>query len=350
MRHLASVQIIKSVEPIENADFIELVHVLGWQCVAKKDEFKPNDLCIYFEIDSFLPIRPEFEFLRANSYKKSEMLGEGFRLKTQIFRGKISQGLCLPMSILDDLGWHGLPEGTDVTDLLGVQKWEIPETKMSGGTAIGELPGNVPHTDETRVQAMPELINEFGTKPYYISTKIDGSSYSVSYDANGFHVMGHNYEYKPDDKCGFLKFIEKNYPALAKTMGDYLKITNHDSIVIQGEFAGPGIQKNRLKLQKPAWYVFDIRIDERRLHMVDFLDLAQKLGLTTVPIEEVADNFIAHYPTVEALLERADGTYPNGGKKEGIVIRPTQPVYSSLLNADLSMKVVNNKYLLKHGD
>ena len=348
MRHLASIQTIKAVEPIENADFIELVHVLGWQCVAKKGEFKSGDSCVYFEIDSFLPIRPEFEFLRANSYKNSEMLGEGFRLKTQTFRGKISQGLCLPISMLgiDET----LPEGTDVTELLGVRKWEIPETLMSDGTAIGELPGNVPHTDETRIQAMPELINEFGNKPYYISTKIDGSSHSISYDENGFHVMGHNYEYKPDDKCGFLKFIQKNYPTIADAMSAYLKMTNHKSIVIQGEFAGPGIQKNRLKLQNPAWYVFDIRVDERRLHLIDFLDLAKSLKLTTVPIEEVADNFIAHYPTVEALLERADGTYPNGGKKEGIVIRPTEPVYSSLLNTDLSMKVVNNKYLLKHGD
>lgn len=348
MRHLASIQTIKAVEPIENADFIELVHVLGWQCVAKKGEFKSGDSCVYFEIDSFLPIRPEFEFLRANSYKHSEMLGEGFRLKTQIFRGKISQGLCLPLSMLgiDE----SLPEGTDVTDMLGVQKWEIPETQMSGGTAIGELPGNVPRTDETRIQAMPELIKEFGIKPYYISTKIDGSSHSVSFDENGFHVMGHTYEYKPDDKCGFLKFIQKNYPTLADAMRAYLTMTKHKSIVIQGEFAGPGIQKNRLKLQKPAWYVFDIRVDEHRLHLVDFLDLAKSLNLTTVPIEEVADNFIAHYPTVEALLERADGTYPNGGKKEGIVIRPTEPVYSSLLNTDLSMKVVNNKYLLKHGD
>lgn len=54
--------------------------------------------------------------------------------------------------------------------------------------------------------------------------------------------------------------------------------------------------------------------------------------------------------TVEALLERADGEYPNGGKKEGIVIRPTEPVFSERISGALSMKVVNNKYLLKNED
>lgn len=348
MRKLASVQIIKSVEPIKNADFIELVHVLGWQCVAKKGEFKAGDYCVYFEIDSYLPIRPEFEFLRPSSYKNTELLGEGFRLKTQTFRGQISQGLCLPMSILDGTGCHGLPEGTDVTEILGIRKFEMPEMAMSGGTAIGELPGNVPRTDETRIQAMPELIGEFGHKPYYISTKIDGSSHSISYDENGFHATGHSYEYKDDGKSGFYNLVKKL--GLPEKLQKFYEENHISSIVIQGEYAGPGIQKNRLKLKAPEWFVFDIRIDEHRLHFVNFLSVAKELGITTVPIEEVADDFINHYPTVDALLERADGLYPNGGKKEGIVIRPTLPVYSPLLGTDLSMKIVNNKYLLKHND
>src|SRR5438876_1094061 len=93
-RKLASIRKISEVLPIEGADNIELVKVDGWQCVTKKGEFKPGDLCIYFEIDSFLPIRSEFEFLRKSSYKK---MGdkEGFRLKTIKLRGHLSQGLVL---------------------------------------------------------------------------------------------------------------------------------------------------------------------------------------------------------------------------------------------------------------
>ena len=98
-RKLASVQYVHDVWPIEGADRVEAIGVLGWKCVAKKGEFKVGDWCVYFEIDSFLPVDERFEFLRATSYKNSDLLGEGFRLKTQRFRGQISQGLALPTSI-----------------------------------------------------------------------------------------------------------------------------------------------------------------------------------------------------------------------------------------------------------
>lgn len=70
--------------------------------------------------------------------------------------------------------------------------------------------------------------------------------------------------------------------------------------------------------------------------------------MTPVPIEEVDMDLPSKYPTVEALLARADGDYPNGGKKEGIVVRPTTPVFCPLISASLSMKIVSNKYLLKN--
>ena len=78
------------------------------------------------------------------------------------------------------------------------------------------------------------------------------------------------------------------------------------------------------------------------------LDACEEMGLVHVPIEEAGIDLPSKYPTVEALLERADGEYPNGGKKEGIVIRPQNPVFSKTISGSLSMKVVNNKYLLKN--
>lgn len=348
MRKLASVQKIVNVEPIEGADRIELAHVLGWQCVVNKGEFKPGDPCVYFEIDSFLPIRPEFEFLRASSYKNSELLGEGFRLRTMRFRGQISQGLCLPVSILTESGWQGLPEGTDVTELLGVRKWEIPEMATTGGTVIGQLPGDVPHTDETRVQAQPSLIDEFKGLDYYISTKMDGSSHSVSVDSNEAHVTGHNYEYRDDGKSSFYEFVKAN--GIIEAAKTYAKRHSLNSLTIQGEYCGPGIQQNRLRLQKPEWYVFTVRENGKRVGLEEMMNVCREMSVQSVPIEEIGTDLPSKYPTVEALLSRADGEYPRGGKKEGIVIRPVEPVYSTTISGALSMKVVNNKYLLKNGD
>ncbi len=346
MRKLASIQRIWKIEPIEGADRIELAHVLGWQCVVNKGQFKETDLAVYFEIDSFLPIKPEFEFLRASSYKKNDIMGEGFKLRTMKFRGQVSQGLLLPVDILNNTGWHGLPLGTDVTEVLGVKKWEIEEKATTGGTTIGTLPMDVPHTDETRVQAEPELIKDFAGLEYYISTKMDGSSHSISIDENGFHATGHNYEYKDDGHCAFYRLV--NELDIKEKMQKYYKNNDLHLFTIQGEFCAPGIQKNRLKLTKPAWYVFTIRINGERVGLRKMEEICKELELDMVPIEETGMDLPSVYPTVEALLERADGEYPKGGKKEGIVIRPVEPVYCERINAALSMKVVNNKYLLKN--
>ena len=345
MRKFASIQRIWKIEPIEGADRIELAHVLGWQCVVNKGQFHAMDLAVYFEIDSFLPIRPEFEFLRGSSYRKTDVMGEGFRLRTMRFRGQISQGLLLPLSQFPEISSDD-PLGMDVSSLLGVKKWEIEERITTGGTMIGTLPVDVPHTDETRVQAEPDLIQAFAGLEYYISTKMDGSSHSVGIDENGFHVTGHNYEYKDDGNSPFYELV-KSMDLQAK-MEAFATANNLSTFTIQGELCAPGIQKNRLKLTKPAWYVFTIRENGKRVGLTRMLEICEKLQLESVPIEEIGTDLPTKYPTVEDLLERADGNYPKGGKKEGIVVRPTEPVFCPLISASLSMKIVSNKYLLKN--
>lgn len=346
-RKLASIQRIWKIEPIEGADKIELAHVLGWQCVVNKGQFQPMDLAVYFEIDSFLPIRPEFEFMRASSYKNTDIMGEGFRLRTMKFRGQVSQGLLLPISQFPELTgeWE---VGADVTEILQVRKWEIEERATTGGTVIGTLPSSIPHTDETRVQAEPELIQEFAGLEYYISTKMDGSSHSISVDSNGFHVTGHNYEYKDDGNSDFYKLVnERGYQ---DKLVAYAQNEGLTELTVQGEFCGAGIQKNRLKLVKPEWYVFTVMENGKRVGLKRMLEVCKALGFVSVPIEEVGTDLPSKYSTVEALLERADGEYPNGGKKEGIVIRPVEPVFSYRISGNLSMKVVSNKYLLKNDE
>ena len=345
MRKLASIQRIWKIEPIEGADRIELAHVLGWQCVVNKGQFQPMDIAVYFEIDSFLPIRDEFEFMRSSSYKKTDIMGEGFRLRTMRFRGQISQGLLLPVSQFPEIP-KDADVGDDVTELLGVRKWEIEERATTGGTVIGTLPYDIPHTDETRVQEEPELIQAFAGLEYYISTKMDGSSHSIGIDENGFHVTGHNYEYKDDGSSSFYKLVKaREYQA---KLEHYMKVLGLKTLTIQGELCAPGIQQNRLRLTKPEWYVFTIRENGKRVGLKRMLQICEALDITPVPIEEVGTDLPSKYPTVEALLSRADGEYPNGGKKEGIVIRPTEPVFCPLISASLSMKVVSNKYLLKN--
>ena len=109
-RKLAHIEIIEDIKPIEGADKIEVAKILGWECViAKKDNFKGGDMVVYIEVDSILPEKPEYEFLRDRK----------FRVKTIKLRGQISQGLLLPIyPALTGKPYFGEPRvqiGTDVS-------------------------------------------------------------------------------------------------------------------------------------------------------------------------------------------------------------------------------------------
>lgn len=342
MRHLATMQKISDVKPITGADFIELVLIKGWQCVSKKGEFTPDDLCVYFEVDSYLPIDDRYEFLRKTSYRNNEYMGEGFRIKTVQFRGEISQGLALPVSKFPEISYYA--EEIDITDLLKVKKWEMPEQVGSAGIDIGSKPYGIPTTDETRLQSMPEFLEHFKSKPYYITTKMDGTSCTVYVKNGKVGVCGRNNEYKEDAlTCSMWAYVHKH------NLKEKLIALDED-IALQGEFCGAGIQKNRLKLYEPALYVFDVvKIGEndklKKCGLDEILSYCEKLGVENVPIEETGDGF--NY-TLPELLEKAKGKYASGLDKEGIVVRTRE--YGRIGNEKLSFKVLNNDFLAKEKD
>ena len=111
MRKLASIKEVGDLIPIEGRDRIELAIIDGWQVIVKKGEFSRGDKCVYIEIDSVLPEKPEFEFLRS----------KGFRIRTMKMAGVISQGICFPLSILPE-GEYELEQ--DVSDIIGVKQYE----------------------------------------------------------------------------------------------------------------------------------------------------------------------------------------------------------------------------------
>jgi len=325
----------------------------------KKGDFKKYDLCVYFEIDSFLPIGTHFDFLQDSSYKKTDIMGKGYLLKTMKFRGQYSQGLVMPLSEFPEIDQDKTEEellGMDVTDLLGIKKYEIEERATGSGTIIGQKPSFIPTTDETRVQSEPGLITELFGKPYYMSTKMDGSSHSIGIDEEGTaHICGHHYEYADNGKSSFYEYVKKN--RYAENMKMWMAAhPEAKTFVIQGEWCGPGLQGNPIGLARPHWFVFTVIINGKRLGISpdvheDFRYIAHTLEMETVPIAETGDSF--PYKTPEELLGKADGIYEkfDGSKqdrpREGLVIRPQVPVQSQVTGTWLSMKAVSNQYLAK---
>ncbi|MDR0465086.1 MAG: RNA ligase (ATP) [Treponema sp.] len=334
MRSLVTIQKVRAISPIPDSDFLELAHVMGWQCVVKKGEFKEGDPCIYYEVDSFLPVEERYEFLRSSSFRDNADNGQGFRIKTMRMRGQLSQGLLLPLEKFPEL--HGCEENTDVTEKLNVKKWYIPETVNAGGTIIGERPYGIPASDEIRIQSALELLNELKGKPYYITTKMDGTSGIVYHIDAKIGCCSRNKEIK--DEQDALYWLPVYKYGLKEKLANLGK-----NIVLTGEICGPGIQKNRLRLAEIEWYVFDVKDGEsnRYLPYDDAVKLCAALGLQTVPLEERGGAF--DY-TLDTLLEKARGKYKSGLDKEGIVVR------DAVSPKAVSFKVLNNDALLKEKD
>src|SRR5580693_4743422 len=210
MRKLASIQTIAHTEPIPNADAIEKAQVLGWWVVVKKGEHRPGDKVVYCEIDSLLPERPEFEFLRASSFKPARpdsTLPPGFRIKTVRLRGQVSQGICFPLSILPP----GAPtdEGADVTELLDVQKWEPPLPVNMKGRVKGGFPGFLPKTDETRVQVLEPVLLRHQGKTFYVTEKLDGTSFTAFLRQGEFGICSRNLWMDEADESNILVRVSK---------------------------------------------------------------------------------------------------------------------------------------------
>lgn len=337
---------VMSVEPIEGADAIELAFVEGWQCVIKKGEFKPGDIGVYFEVDSFIPVREEFEFLRASSYRNNQLLGEGFRVKTMKMRGRYSQGLLVPPEVL------GLEydESLDLEEILNVKRWEVPAFASDLGTIIGGLPDNVSTTKEYRLQTYPELINEMQGLPYYITTKYEGTSATLSVNNGEIKYMGHHAEYQ-EGTSAYQRFFEST--GILDKVKKYHQDTGQN-IAVQMEMCGPSIQGNVIKLQEQSFYIFDvIDLDTRDKFNYDELvqfviDIGCDINSHTNTLAEVVDEGDSFNYTFDDLLELSDSNkYFTGTLAEGIVVRPKEPQASKATDDKLSIKVISRKYQMK---
>jgi RNA ligase (TIGR02306 family) len=338
MRNLASIQRIKALEPIEGADAIEKASVLGWQLVVKKAEYKVGDLVVYCEIDSLMPERAEFEFLKPR----------GMRIRTIRLRGQISQGICFPVSILPKE--FEIKEGADCTEVLGITKYEPPIPACLHGIAKGKFPSFIPKTDETRVQVLQNVLDKYRGELCYVTEKLDGSSATYFLKNGEFSVASRNLELIEDDQNSFWK--------VAREMDIENKLRSLDkNFAIQGELVGEGVQSNKLRLRGQTVFFFTaFDIDKyETLPFEDFIQLMKELELPTVPV--ISTNYKLEND-MDALISMASikSTICQEALAEGIVIRSVREINDPFLANEniaggrLSFKVVDPEFLLKYGE
>ena len=334
-RKLATVEVIKDLQPIPGADNIEVATVRGWKVVVKKGLFEINSLCVYFEIDSFLPEVPEFEFLRKSCFATLNTGETGFRIRTVMLKGQLSQGLALPLSLFF-LTSNTFTVGTDLTNLLGVKKWELVVSSYSSGDILGNFPSFVPKTGEERIQNLSHLYPLLRQKSFNITEKLDGCSFTAFNYNDTLGVCSHNRELKESESNIYWQMFHQY------NIGKFLKSLPF-SCAIQGEIVGCKIQRNPYKLPNNRLYIFNlIDLDnQKRLDIFSdiYFSLLSNAKLETIPL--ICPNYLLP-SSLEELISVSYGhslVNPNT-IREGLVLRNFENSYTSF-------KVINNHFLLK---
>lgn len=354
--NLASVQRVIKLTSIDGADLIETATVLGWEIVVKKNEYKVNDLCCYIQIDTVVPELPEYEFLRRKK----------FRVKTIKLRKQISQGLIVP---LPSGKWK---EGDDVTDFMGIKKYEKPDNnperykkpKMPKQwykrwvylfkynfifkwfpklkkLSRSPFPKNlVSITDEERIQNIPQVLNQYAGKLFVVSYKLDGSSITIIHSKilgkSKFRICSRRFELHDKKNDWYKVFVDTDFQSEISKLIKYFKTNN---IIVQGEAIGK-FNGNLHNLQKEQIRLFNIYVDGKRLNQQEFIKTCLVNNIPHCPMyEEIVLNHTL--PEILQLSEIKDILNPLVDA-EGLVWR--------CVDDNLSFKVINNNYLLKNNE
>lgn len=382
-RALAHIEKIEWVKPIEGANNIELIGVLGWVCVAKKGEFQTGDLAVYIEIDSKCPENDErFEFLANKKYKVKTMKLGKFKV--------ISQGLALPLSLFPELDGKNI--GDDVSkDLkitysseedvkrksnsidpnakfksmaarhknLAKKKWFRWLMKRECGKKLlffflgkkrdnpKEFPKWIVKTDETRIENAPFYLQN--KNPWIKTEKLDGTSCTFAIDRqkkgkDKFEFIVCSRNVRQADKNQECYHDSNIYWELADKYGIESVLTklaienNYDRVVLQGEGVGD-VQGNPYKFKENRLYVFNLIIEGNRVGTKEMADFCDGNNLLHVPI--ISTEY--YLPkTMEEMKLEADGYSEINPKvrREGYVYRSQ--------DGQQSFKNVSREYLLKH--
>lgn len=383
-RALAYTARVEEVKEIPGYDRVEHARVgAGWWCiVSKSDNFKPGDLCVYFEVDSKVPANDErFAFMEKRNYK----------VKTLRMCKVYSQGLIMPITAFPEI--TTTDEHVDVTDVLNItyaveednaRKNGDPNAKYTSMKArhkklfkhplvkkimryewgrklmfffFGKKKDNprtfpthfqfIHKTDEERCENLPWVL---GYKdPLIVTEKLDGTSSTYILEKKGrnkyeFYVLSRNVRQQDENQKTYhdhniywdmaFKYDIEN------KLKQYLEENDLDYVCIQGESVG-SVQGNPLQLSEDDLYVFNfIRSDKGRIPSNEGKLIVEKMGMKWVPILDLA----FYMPNdMEEFKVMADGKSVVNPKvdREGIVLRDPK--------TDFSFKNVSRKYLLKHG-
>lgn len=339
---MATIRRIDALRPIVGADAIECAIVGGWTCVVKKGEYTAGDLAVYCEIDSWIPYEVA-PFLSKGNFPHVYNEVKGERLRTVKLRGQLSQGLLLPIATVENWIYIDDPrlqveEGVDVSEYLGIVKYEAPIPASLAGEVKGMFPSRIPKTDQERIQNLSTELEEWKAEKltWEVTEKLDGSSMTVYIIDGEVGVCSRNLDLKPNKDNSLWATAYKNEI-------DVKLIQSCCNLAIQGELVGNGIQGNIYKMRDQEFYVYDIYdIDAGRYFTpAERVAYCKVWDIKHVPVFK--SDFMLTTETVADLLQMAEGKSVMGDiagpEREGVVYKCNEK--------QVSFKAISNNFLLR---
>ena len=210
-------------------------------------------------------------------------------------------------------------------------------------------PSYIVKTDEIRLQNMPWVLESCKDVPMIVTEKLDGTSSTfglqrIKKNKFDFAVCSRNVRQSTPDKICYYADMPNVYWEMAvkydieNVLKDIQRKYNADTVVIQGETIGEGIQKNKYNIKGHDLYVFNLIINGQRIDSVKARDILKEYGMKFVPILE---NDYILLDNVDDMIKYADGKSEiYDTLREGVVIRN--------YDKNVSFKCISNKFLLKH--
>ena len=401
-RELVYVVTIDDIKPIEGRDRVECAVVGGWTVMVRKDQFKPGDLGIYFEIDSKVPAKEPFMFLEGKHFKiktqkyktpNGQFWSQGLLMAAEDFNGTLEQDAFGELQIILKINnnYKVFHEKDFLTKELGVTYADPDDNARKAKSSVDKYqkmaqrmgkkfakqpykwlmkktlgkkllfffygkkkdtkawPGHIAsRTDVERIQNMIWVLQD--KNPFVATEKVDGSSMSVMAEYGKFnkinkYVCSRNVVFEnPEQDCYYdtniyFEAYEKYH--LGEKIEQMLKDLNLPNIAIQMEVYGDGVQKRNYSMSngERKIAVFHILSNNVKMPMEKVVELCEKYDLPHVPI--INNNYVLP-DTLEELqtyVESAPSAI-DGLEKEGIVFydKETGTQYFKFVSPSFLMK------------
>lgn len=377
-----------TIEEHPNADALELARVGDYLSVVRKGDFTTGDLAVYIPEQAVLP-----EWLIADLGLEGRLAGKDKnRVKAVKLRGILSQGLVYgldgtapPPEWPDACTWAvtgehdrmGVGKGDDVTDFLGITKYEPPiPSHMSG--QVFNASGYTPKYDVENIKKYPDVF-ESGEE-VIITEKLHGTwacfGYHPDFDhpivtSKGLSAKGLAFKWVfPENENnlyvrGFQRlswrdvnqdklFLTQTGTTVIDRLHRALELSKGTPLYLMGEIYGHGVQDlyyDTNPMSSPKFRLFDVYVGKPgegeyigARDLINLVSTTEEIAVDMVPL-------VYHGPYSRGVVhELTSGktTLDGDNIREGVVIKPAEERTHDELGRVI-LKSVSEAYLLRKG-